>query len=213
MKGRLFGLLMAALVPLSACGDGETEEVEDAEVGAEIDAAPAVETPAGNTVFRSRDADADQRLDRDEWAVWYADQGIHDTWNADASEGLTGRELAGGAIVLWDGDGDETLTESEWSEGMDLWFTGEEYGDWNEWDDNEDGVLDTDEVAAGIEDRGLHARADRDGDGLITDDELAEWWFDLSDSNDDGAIDADQWDQASTRFLRADGSPNASSGG
>lgn len=208
MRIRIPGLLLAALIPLVAC-DTDTGEMGRTGADEELQTQPAAETPSmeepvtEEVGFAEWDTDADQQLAREEWDSWYRQEGLYDQWNTDAEDGLTSAELADGAILIWDADDDGALTEDEWSQGVGTWFADEDHGAWDEWDANGDGVLDANEVAEGLETRNLYDRVDRDSDALIDDEELADWWFDIWDANDDDHIDTTEWDQLGTEWSRA----------
>ena len=201
MRNPIVGLALTALIPLAAC-DAGGEQMGDAELGQEVETAPATDAATEQTGLAEWDTDTNQELNRQEWDAWYADQGTSDQWNTDAEEGLTQDELGTGAYGLWDADGDDSLTESEWNEGMGTWFGDQDYGAWSEWDANGDSALDANEVTEGLEREGLYDTVDRDSDALVDDEELADWWFDIWDGNDDQIIDTTEWDQVGAEWSR-----------
>ena len=82
------------------------------------------------------------------------------------------------------------------------WFGDDDYGSWGEWDASGDGVLDANEVSEAFERESLYDTVDRDSDALIDDEELADWWFDLWDANDDQQIDTTEWDEVGSEYSR-----------
>lgn len=202
MRIHTMALILAGLVPLAACDANGAEQVGDAELEGGLETTPAAETTLGQNGFADWDADANAQLTRDEWGNWWSQRGIYDEWNTDAEEGLVGEELAGGAFAAWDVDNDNNLNQNEWQEGAGTWFADDEYGDWGEWDANGDSALDANEVAEAFERENLYDRVDRDSDALIDDEELADWWFDIWDGNDDALIDTTEWDQVGAEWTR-----------
>lgn len=207
MRHRVFGIVLAAVVPLAACeageqaADGELGDV-GIEEGVDVETAPAAEMTGDQAGLVSWDTDGDQALTRDEWGGWYDDNSPYDQWNTDAQEGLTETELSEGAVSIWDTDDDDELTETEWNEGVGTWYGDQDYGAFTEWDANGDSVLDANEVAEGFERENLYDTVDRDSDALIDDEELADWWFDIWDVDDDQTIDTTEWDQIGTEWTR-----------
>jgi hypothetical protein len=200
---RLIGLLVAAALPLTACDGGGTEDLGAGAEEEAFETAPTSEITSTQDVGLSTwDADADQQLSRDEWSGWYDEQGAYDGWNTDAEEGLTTDELGEGIFTAWDADADSELTETEWNEGVGTWYGDADYGTWGEWDADGDSILDANEVAEGLERENLYDTVDRDSDALIDDEELADWWFDIWDGNDDALIDTTEWDQVGSEWSR-----------
>ena len=209
---KTMALAVAALLPLAACDAGG--EVESGMEGG-LETTPAAETAtpvAGDAGLGQWDTDANQNLTRDEWGGWYEDQGVYDTWNTDAQEGLTTDEFGGGIFGEWDADQNQQLTESEWNEGTGTWFGDQDAGSWGEWDANGDSFLDANEFAEGLERENLYDTVDRDSDALIDDEEIADWWFDIWDGNDDSAIDTTEWDQVGSEWTRIGSGSGAGTG-
>lgn len=201
MRNPILGLALAALIPLAAC-DAGGEQADDVDLGQEVETAPTTDAASEQAGLIEWDTDTNQELNRQEWDAWYADQGTYDQWNSDNQEGLTRDELATGTVGLWDSDSDGSLTENEWNEGMGTWYGDQDYGAWGEWDANGDSALDANEVAEGLEREGLYDTVDRDSDALVDDEELADWWFDIWDGNDDEIIDTTEWDEVGTEWNR-----------
>jgi hypothetical protein len=200
VRSRFLGILVAALLPLAACEAGPDDEM-DMDEGLETQ--PAAETTLGDeTGMTSWDADTDMRLSRDEWRTSLAADGPYARWNTDDTDGVTNEEFAAGVRDFWDADDNDQLTEAEWNEGIDDWFSGAEYGEWGEWDANGDSFLDANEVAEGFERANLYDTVDRDSDALIDDEEIADWWFDIWDDNDDDFIDTTEWDRVGSEWSR-----------
>lgn len=209
MRAKISGLLLAALIPLAAC-EAPGDETGEADLDEELETTPAAEISPEDEIGTEEiglaqwDADADQRLTREEWGVWYDEQGLFDDWDTDAEDGLTSDELTGAAYAVWDADDDDALTEVEWNEGIGQWYGDEDYGAFGEWDVDGDSALDANEVAEGFERENLYDTVDRDSDALIDDEELADWWFDIWDADDDQLIDTTEWDQVGTEWSRID---------
>jgi hypothetical protein len=148
------------------------------------------------------DMDADDALGIEEFRSWWNEQDFFDDWRADEDEGITREQFAERLHVEWDTNGDDVVSEVEWQEGTDTWFAGDvEDGAWDDWDGDGDSELDANEVAEGLERNGLYDRVDRDDDAVIDDEELADWFFDIFDDNDDDRIDTTEWDAAKSNVV------------
>lgn len=74
----------------------------------------------------------------------------------------------------WDIDADGTLTEEEWEQSIDEYYTDYDYGQYGyykDWDLNDDGVIDEDEFA-----EGNYSIWDTNRDRNIQDTEYNEWY-------------------------------------
>lgn len=185
--------LLAGAVALG-CADGYEDEPELGEAEVEEEMAPVTE-PEAEYAFVEWDADANRMLDRDEWTVWVTETPRWTAWDVDDEEGLGTEEFGVTTVTVWDADDDDLVSEEEWRAGTDRWFGDDvDYGVWTDWDGDGDSFLDANEVAEGFEVNGLYDVVDRDADAVIDDEELADWFFDVFDANDDSEIDTTEWD-------------------
>lgn len=185
--------LLAGAVALG-CADGYEDEPELGEAEVEEEMAPVAE-PEAEYAFVEWDADANRMLDRDEWTVWVTETPRWTAWDVDDEEGLGTEEFSVTTVTVWDADDDDLVSEEEWRAGTDRWFGDDvDYGVWTDWDGDGDSFLDANEVAEGFEVNGLYDVVDRDADAVIDDEELADWFFDVFDANDDSQIDTTEWD-------------------
>jgi len=192
MRGRKYmPILAAAAVFLVGACEPEANEYDELE----MDDAPVAEEMAGEDVaYAQWDTDGNRMLSREEFGPWYADRRVFTDWDADDEEGLNRDEFAGGLVGEWDEDDSDRLNETEWSTGAQRVFGDTEYGAFADWDADGDSELDANEVAEGFETHGLYDRVDGDRDALIDDEELADWFFDLFDANDDDELDTTEWE-------------------
>lgn len=183
-------LALVAGLAMFGCADGYDDEAEldEADVGPETEMA---EVEYG---FAEWDADQNRYLDENEWTTWDADQD-RSAWNTDGEDGLSADEFGVVTVTVWDRDDDDLVSEDEWNEGTERWFGDDvDYGAWADWDLDGDSELDANEVREGFETNNLYDRVDRDADLIIDDEELADWFFDIFDWNDDDQIDTTEWD-------------------
>lgn len=188
-------LSLTAFLALGACADEPDADVEGGVPTGEIEPeAPAADMEAERG-FSQWDSDQDTYLVREEWDAWWADNDISGDFDTDGTDGLGQEEWANTTYSFWDADDDDRITEEEWTQGTERWFGADaEYGAWADWDLDGDSELDANEVAEGFEREGLYDRVDRDADAVIDDEELADWFFDVFDFDDDDRIDTTEWD-------------------
>ena len=72
------------------------------------------------------------------------------------------------------------------------------------WDDNDDGLLDEAEFSQGLLDAGVFDEWDVDDDDLVGSDEFAEGVYGLWDTDGDGELTIDEWDNAVDRWFSED---------
>ena len=175
---------LAAVLVVMGCGE-TYDEGGELESG-EVEVPPPMETVETPYAYGQWDMNTDRVLDRDEFGTWVDEQ----DWDAWDEESFTETTFS-----LWDENDDGVLTESEWRESTDRWYGADvDFGVWADWDGDGDSELDANEVRESMEAHGLYDRVDGDSDALIDDEELADWWFDIWDFNDDDEIDTTEWD-------------------
>jgi hypothetical protein len=194
---RHVALALVAGLAMFGCADGYDDEAEIDEAEAEV--GPEAEMAEAEYGFVEWDADQNRYLDENEWTTWDADRD-RSAWNTDGEDGLSAEEFGATTVTLWDRDDDGLVSEDEWTEGTDRWFGDDvDYGVWADWDMDGDSELDANEVREGFETNNLYDRVDGDADAIIDDEELADWFFDVFDLNDDAQIDTTEWDWGEER--------------
>ncbi len=122
----------------------------------------------------------------------YRERFAYEEWDLDASGVLEERELSEGLFESFDANDDDLISNDEWGV-TEFYFTGNDYGAFNEWDLNNDGRLDNEEFEAVVDDVGLFDSWDINDDGLIEDQELSSGVFDSFDADDDGLLDDEEY--------------------
>lgn len=207
-----FGALASTCTLDSDANDGSVGTEEASQAGeyespvatTSVDTASSPEaTAAGQDIdipaFQDHDLDRDGSLRRDEFAAWIPEAGVYASWVYEAEGDLNVDGVSRRMVTVWDEDGNSLLTEAEWSAGVGSWFGPDDHGAYPDWDADGDGGLNLDEVSAALDRRGLYGRIDLDGDASIDDEELANWLFDVIDTNGDGRLAPTEWDAATER--------------
>jgi len=187
-------LSLAAFLAIGGCAEPEVELESDIEAETEP-GVPTTETDV-QSPFGELDTDRSGYLTRDEWRAWWVEGDFAAEHDADGVEGLDVSEWVHHTLALWDTDDDDVLSEAEWTSGVERWYGEDvELGVWVDWDLDGDSELDADEVQEAFEREGLYDRVDGDHDALLDDEELADWFFDLFDADDDERLDWTEWDR------------------
>ncbi len=122
----------------------------------------------------------------------YRERFAYEEWDLDASGAIEERELSSGIFESMDADDDSFLSNDEWGE-TEFYFTGKDYGAFNEWDINNDGMLDEEEFEVVVDKVGLFDSWDINDDGWLEDQELSSGVFDSFDADDDGLLDDEEY--------------------
>lgn len=188
-----WALALVGAVALTGCAEPYEEEDigVDQEVGVSDDVADLEsDAPLADAEYDygEWDVDSNRTLSREEFGTWAGEQG----W------GEMDREaFATETTELWDADDDDLIGEDEWNEATDRFGDDIDVGTWSDWDGDGDSELDANEVREGLERSGIYDRIDGDADAVFDDEELADFWFDLWDADDDLEIDTTEWDWGS----------------
>lgn len=181
-------ILTLAVIAAACAPDADDEAFDD-------DAAPVAEEQAEPVAYADWDADQDEFLNENEFDAWWAERRADLDWDLDDEDGLTREEYGEGIFGLWDENDDDRIDESEWRTSSDrVWGAGGPTTVFADWDGDGDSELDLNEVQEGLESEGLYDRIDGDRDALIDDEELADWFFDIFDADDDLRIDTTEWE-------------------
>lgn len=158
--------------------DTDTEVFEDDEI---------VETG-----FDEYDYDDDRYWDEDEFSAYYEDD--WDTWDLDDDGWLDEDEYYTATYNWVDVDGDG-IDETEWDEGYNnLYGDYVALEDFDDYDLDDDGIIDEDEWTEGWADTEWFGDYDVDDDQLVSTDEFNEGLFDIYDEDDDELWDEDEYE-------------------
>jgi hypothetical protein len=150
-----------------------------------LGAAPAF--AAAEWTFDDIDADGDLELTNAEFEQ--ISLSVFRSWDADADQRLSDEEIYGGILVSWDGDQDGSLTEQEYRDGAGVWFARGGVPAFSDLDRDGDDAVTRDEFAAGMSEAGA---LDTGADGMQYQDFHAAL-FALYDTGGTGAIDRDDY--------------------
>lgn len=174
---------------------------KDVEGQAAIDASsiadPTVAAAAPDR-FGTLDANGDSYLDNDEIAESADAVGAFDAWNADADSELDRDDIAGNAFRLWDRDANKKISEDEWETGSELWYPGG--GDvlvFDDVDGDGDSELDPDEFSERFD---VSALGEAWKPETLDKDTFKRAYFSLYDTDDDGRVSKDEWNNGAAAF-------------
>ena len=190
---------LAGALLLGGCGETEEglgEGAEALEAGVEESAGAleaGVEETGDAVGIAGWDADNDRRLASNEWGSAAEGEGWFDRWDSDAETGINAEEFGAGAVGIWDTDADQRIAETEWNEGVGNWYEDDSYGEFSDWDANNDDFLDAGELGEGFETTGLFGDWDVNENSLLEENEWNESVFSTWDANDDTFVDENEW--------------------
>ncbi|MGB4107442.1 MAG: hypothetical protein WBK55_06570 [Alphaproteobacteria bacterium] len=95
----------------------------------------------------------------------------------------------------WDLDGDGFVEDNEWNANTTLWYPPgySDYKTYTYWDKDHDGKLDADEFGTVVTTTNLYDTWDADHDSQIDEAEYTGARFRVYDTNDDGALNMQEW--------------------
>ncbi len=189
---RTFAVVAAftMLIGLGACDDPEPDAAADPGAVDVVDE------------FDTLDANGDSYLDVDEVAEWADDTGVFEEWDVDLDSELDRDEIDGNAFGLFDGNGDGTISESEWETGTELWYPGDsDLIVFNDVDGDGDSEIDADEFAERFD---FSVLGETWTSESLDENTFKQAYFELYDADNDGSVSEQEWNSGSAFF----GSPN-----
>lgn len=159
--------------------------------------------------FDDFDMDGDSELDANEFHEWaegplLTPYMVAETEAAEAidkPDALSATVLIDGLFQAWDDNVDGALDRGEWARATTVLESFSMSPDaWLEFDIDGNDVIDLAEVYVPLDEEVVVAAIDADEDGAISDVEMNEWFFDLFDVDESGAIDRDEWRLAELYF-------------
>ena len=168
------------------------------DVEAEAAEAPPTQRPT-TTAFGEWDMNQDQTLQRDEFTRWSSDEGVFDDWIGD--EGFDLEAFRGNVQDAWDIDDDGNITETEWQAGTQALYPDAQVGAFADWDADGDGNLTEEEMAAADERVDVQGALDANADGMVDEQDLGDFFFEVFDANGDGQLDTTEWEVGRDTWL------------
>lgn len=191
LKSALLALGFAAALLLGACGDDEDPTVSAPDPTTST-------TDEGIDEFATLDGNGDSFLDGDEVAEWVDDVGTFDEWDIDRDSELDYDEIANNAFENWDADGNGTLSQTEWKNGVDFWYpAAQDPTVFNDWDNDGDSELDADEFAESFD---VSVAGESWNIDTFNEETFKTAYFDLYDADGDGKVSESEFDSGSSLF-------------
>lgn len=191
---RVAAIASALILGVSACGDDS-----ETDLGAEES---TTNVAGADSEFRTLDANGDSYLDVDEVAEWADDTGVFTVWDVDADSELDRDEITGNVFQLWDADGNGVVSETEWENGVDLWYPGDAGPVvFRDLDNDGDSELDSDEFSERVD---LSPLGESWTVESFDQKMFRTAYFELYDTDNDGRVSELEWTNGAASF----GSPN-----
>lgn len=149
--------------------------------------------------FDDRDSDSDGRWDQNEYQESFQDD--FEQWDTDADGQVSEEEFNQTTFRNVDENGDSAVDDEEWEYGLtSLYGPYASTEDYQNFDSDDDGNIAEDEWNEGFTNADWYDSYDQDRDGFLTNDELSQGLFSDWDSNGDGVIDEDEYDNGASLF-------------
>ncbi len=146
--------------------------------------------------FADYDTNGDGYLDADEIASTY--QNDFTGWDSDADGSLSEEEFASTTFGNADANQDGSISEDEWNAGYtSMYGNYSEDGDFANFDTDADGSISSEEWTAGFADSEWYSTYDADANGSISEEEWNSGLYGDWDTNDDGMIDENEYNNYS----------------
>lgn len=144
--------------------------------------------------FAEWDADEDGVINEAEYAWGFENDEILEKWDANEDEALDEDEFGEMFYTIFDADKDDRLTVAEFDRGVDSFF-GEQAVNLSvpRWDANGDDIISRDEFSQTAGDGELFLTFDDNRDGVLESDEMEDGLFDAADRDADDELDDDEF--------------------
>ncbi|MEF2553452.1 PRC-barrel domain-containing protein [Aurantimonas sp. A2-1-M11] len=147
-------------------------------------AAPAL----AQTTYTFADIDADGNLELSSTEFARVAQDNFGRWDANADQRIDEDEFYVGTYHIWDADNDGVLTSEEYTAGWDGWLVDEERVTYASLDADTDGVVSEDEFGAGLGNTSAFGTWDTAGDGFLDEEEFSTGLYNVYDIDNDNII-------------------------
>lgn len=206
----VFGIFLASglAATAAACGGENGPQAEASNAPDDAEAVAAVDEIA--LEFEDIDMDDDAELSAIEFRGWSAGpvfsyymqrEVVEDPTDVDQTGPLDPVVFIDALYDAWDINADGALDETEWDAATRVIESlSDTDAAWVEFDIDENGVIDVEEVHTRLEDDDVLAAIDSDEDGNIEEEELNAWFFAAFDLDDDGTVSRDEWRLAEQYF-------------
>lgn len=178
MKRIALSICAGLFLALASCGDDEPAVVD----------APAAQSEEDDE-FEVLDANDDEFLDVDEIPENEGRE-VFLAWDTDRNAVLDRDEIHGTAFKLWDINRDGRISEAEWTQNADVWYSRPVVEAFADWDNDGDSELDADEFSERFD---LSAVGDRWAGETLEEAAFKDAYFELYDANNDGRVSRLEW--------------------
>lgn len=144
--------------------------------------------------FTAWDYNSDDNWDESEFTSASTEMGVFDDWDTNNDDLFSENEFNEGLYNTFDEDMDGYVNKEEFGNAYASWDS-RETASFDDWDMNNDQVLDDNELFNGIGQAGIYDNWDMDYDGMLTDDEFNTGVFNTWDYNNDNYIGFNEFNE------------------
>ncbi|WKN31879.1 hypothetical protein PZB74_00710 [Porifericola rhodea] len=151
---------------------------------------------SGGAGFGAWDADRNEIIDNNEFDQAFTTSSHFGDWNEDNNSFISKEEFYEGYAKMMDRDNNGAISNTEWDQAVNSYFTGYEYqpdNEYSDWDGDSDGNLSTQEVRSSLSKTDYFDEWDKDGNGELSEKEFAKGVFTTWDTDGDGFIQAEEY--------------------
>ena len=153
-----------------------------------------------NLGFTDFDLNENNEIDKLEFTEVFTDNFYQD-WNKTDDEYLDDDEFHQVVYNVWDADGDNRLTEDEWTMGYDYYYGAHVIVDYDKIDLNKDNYLVMNEFENILTGTNFFVEWDTDKNLQIDENELAEGVFERWDIDNSGKLEQDEFAEFDSYYL------------
>lgn len=150
-----------------------------------------------NNRYDNWDANQNSGIDDQEFENAFTTSSYYEQWNDDGNQVVTRDEFAQGFLSVIDRDENDVLSEQEWQQAKDAYFSDvsvDGYQQLSDWDQNGDQQVQLNEFQSILDDLDYYSEWDDDGNGELNELEIAQGVFAMWDTDGNGVIEAEEYE-------------------
>jgi len=158
--------------------------------------ASACQPDTRNNRYDSWDANQNSGIDDQEFEQAFTTSPYYDDWNQDDNREVSQEEFSQGFFNVIDKNDDGLLSNEEWQQGKEAYFSDVAVDDTEElsWDQNGDQQVQPEEFQSALNELDYYRQWDEDSDGKLSEPEVAQGVFAMWDTDGNGVIEANEYE-------------------